>query len=132
VTPVLEEEIVLVAARRSNLRGRVQAHRVRLISFPRGSGFRTFLDARLEASGQRLVTRMESDSVESIKAFVIAELGAAFLPELAVRRELRAGSLRRVNVTGLPPLRRRTALIRRSDRRPAPALRHFLDLVRGR
>jgi DNA-binding transcriptional LysR family regulator len=132
VTGVLEEEIVLVVARRSSLRGRVDAARVPLICFPRGTGFRAYLDARLEAADRRPVARMESDSVEAIKAFVRADLGAAYLPESAVRRELRAGWLRRVTMAGMPPLRRRTSLIRRSDRRPGPALRHFVEVVRGR
>lgn len=130
VTRLFQEEIVLCVARRSSLRGQVDGTRVPLIMFPPHTGFRAFLDARLAAAGHTPTPKMESDSVEAIKAFVRADLGAAYLPEPAVRRELTAGALRRIRIRGVPPLSRTTSLIRRADRRGA-ALAHFISIVRS-
>jgi DNA-binding transcriptional LysR family regulator len=131
VTRLFDEPVHLCVSRRSAFRGQVDGRRLPLILFPPGSGFRDFLDAKLAAAGQPLTARMESDSVEAIKAFVRADLGAAWLPEGAVRRELASGRLRRIQMRGVPPLSRSTALIRRADRRPSAALRHFIGIVRG-
>jgi DNA-binding transcriptional LysR family regulator len=72
---------------------------------------------------------METDSVEAIKSFVAVGLGASFLPMSTVEEELRRGVLARVTAQGMGPLRRRTTLIRRQDRRPSFALRSFLEIV---
>lgn len=72
---------------------------------------------------------MEIDSVEAIKSFVAVGLGAAFLPHGIVSEELAGGQLVRLEPRGLGKLRRRTSLVWRQDRRPAFALRKFLEIV---
>jgi LysR family transcriptional regulator, cell division regulator len=131
ITRLFAEEIVLVVAGDSPLRGRVDPARVPLILFPPHTGFRAFLDAHLAAAGQSFDVKMESDSVEAIKAFVRADLGAAYLPETAVRRELGSRALRKLSVRGVPILRRRTSFIRRYDRRPSAAFQHFAAIIRS-
>ncbi len=134
-TELYSEQIVLVGAadyRRARGSGRLELAELPLILFPADTGFRAYLDARLAARGLVAKVKMESDSVEAIKSFVSIGLGASFLPIAAVEAELRSRKLKRLHVAGLPSLRRRTACIRRHDRRPSAAVRLFIDIVRGR
>ena len=72
---------------------------------------------------------MEIDSVEATKSFIAAGLGGGFLPESAVEQELKKRQLKSLRVRGLGTLRRHTAWIRREDRRPSHALRHWQQLL---
>jgi len=132
--PVFEEEIVLVvepaAAPLHKRRGeRVQLEELPLILFPRSTGFRSYLEQRAMERGLSLQVKMETDSVEAIKSFVAVGLGASFLPLSTVVEELRRGALARVAAQGMGPLRRRTTLVWRQDRRPSFAVRSFLEIV---
>ena len=85
--------------------------------FPRSTGFRSYLEQRAAERGLALQVKMETDSVEAIKSFVAVGLGASFLPLSMVEEELRRGALARVAAQGMGPLRRRTTLVWRQDRR---------------
>lgn len=126
---LFSEEIWLVAAETRHRPARVRLERVPLIMFPSHSGFRRYLDRALAAAGLEPHVKMEIDSVEATKSLVSVGLGAAFLPAAAVRREVRAGQLRRLSVIGLPALRRTTTLLRRRDRTPSKALQNFLTVI---
>lgn len=138
--PLYEEEIVLVAPRSSDTPPRAlsaaELARTPLILFPRGTGFRAYLDRVLEPAlagvGRAPLVKMESDSAEAIKSFVAVGLGAAFLPAAAVAAEMESGELARLEVDGLPPLRRRTSLTYRRDRRLSAGARAFLELLCAR
>jgi DNA-binding transcriptional LysR family regulator len=126
--PMFEEEIVLVVERAA-ARERVQLGELPLILFPRSTGFRSYLEQRAAERGLSLQVKMETDSVEAIKSFVAVGLGASFLPLSTVEDELRRGELARVAAPGMGPLRRRTTLVWRQDRRPSFAVRSFLEIV---
>lgn len=127
--PVFEEEIVLVVEPSAARRERMRLDELSLILFPRSTGFRNYLEQRWLERGLSPLVKMETDSIEAIKSFVAVGLGASFLPLSTVEDELRRGVLARVAAHGLGPLRRRTTLIRRPDRRPSFAVRSFLDIV---
>jgi DNA-binding transcriptional LysR family regulator len=126
------EHVVLVVAAEQKRRAPVLLEHIGLISFPRGNGFRSYLDDKLGAPRMAACTKMESDSLEAIKSFVTAGLGGAFLPLTAVRADLDRGTLTRARVRGLPRLTRATSLIRRRDRPPTTAVRLFLDVLGAR
>jgi DNA-binding transcriptional LysR family regulator len=124
------EDIVLVVAAEAPYRARVALEDVPLIMFPAHAGFRHFLERSFAAVGLTPHVKMEIDSVEATKSLVTVGLGAAFLPAAAVRRELEAAQLRRVQVLGLSRLRRYTSMLRRKDRLSSTALNQFMRLVR--
>jgi DNA-binding transcriptional LysR family regulator len=127
--PVFEEEIVLVVEPSVARRERVRLEELPLILFPKSTGFRSYLEQRWLERGLSPQVKMETDSVEAIKSFVAVGLGASFLPLSTVQDELRRGVLARVTAQGMGPLRRRTTLIWRQDRRPSFAVRSFLEIV---
>ncbi|MBV9864991.1 MAG: LysR family transcriptional regulator [Abitibacteriaceae bacterium] len=138
VSQLFDEEIVLVAsplspptAASSPSGATLDGHTLRLplILFPCGSGFREYLERKLAAAGIEIHVKMETDSVEAIKSFVAIGLGASFLPFGAVAAELTGGVLQQVQVSGLPPLHRHTAVIRRKDRRAGMAAQALLEIL---
>ena len=136
VAALYEEEIVLVAARSHPLAGGIAAPEdvaaAPLILFPQGTGFRDYLDRALADAGIAARVKMESDSVEAIKSFVAVGLGLSFLPAPAVVAEVASGTLDRVQVAGLPALRRTTSTIYRTDRYLSAGVRGFLGILRER
>jgi DNA-binding transcriptional LysR family regulator len=128
------ESILLVVSGQAQVPERVSLAQVPLIMFPAHAGFRRYLERALAAAGldMEVQVKMEIDSVEATKSLVEVGLGGAFLPEIAVQRELAQGRLRRLTVQGLPTLQRQTSLVRRVDRRPTRVLLNFIDLVTGR
>ena len=125
------EEIVLVASASTGHPARVALESVPLIMFPEHAGFRRFLERAFNAAGLHAQVKMEIDSVEATKALLLIGLGAAFLPAVAVQRELAQKQLQRLSVQGLPRLRRHTSLLLREDRSPSAALGKFLSVVRA-
>lgn len=59
-----------------------------------GSGTRAVVDRALAAEGVELATTMEATGLDAVKQAVLAGIGAAFLAERAVEREVEAGALR--------------------------------------
>jgi len=102
-----------------------------LILFPRGTGFREYLDRALADAGISPHVKMETDSVEAIKSFVAVGLGMSFLPEAAVEAEIASGALKRVEIELLPPLKRTTSVIHRTDRYLSTAATAFLSLLQA-
>lgn len=136
VEDLFEEEIVLALPRGHELAGHHVSARdlghVPLILFPRGTGFRRYIDQRLAAAGIAANIKMETDSVEAIKSFVANGLGCSFLPVSAVESELKSGHLETAVVRKLRPLVRKTSVIRRTDRYLSAAALGFLELLRRR
>ena len=60
----------------------------------RGSGTREVVDRALSAAGVDLTTTLEATGLDTVKQAVLAGLGAGFLSESAVRREVATGALR--------------------------------------
>lgn len=134
VVPLFEEEIGLVAPGDHPLANRrmkaAELESAPLILFPRGNGFRDFLEQTFAAQDVSLRPKMENDSVEVLKSFVAMGLGMTFLPLAAARQELDSGALSLIRITGVPSLRRRTAVVLREDRYLNAVTRRFLEILR--
>lgn len=129
IQSLYSEDVVLVVSASAQYPARVALESVPLIMFPRHAGFRRFLDRAFSVAGITAQVKMEIDSVEATKSLVEVGLGGAFLPLTAVRLELQHERLVRLRVKDMPRLRRRTMLVRREDRRPSRALKHFLSVI---
>lgn len=124
--PFLEDRLVLIAGRRYPWppKSPVPLHaltQVPLIMRERGSGSRRVLELALRRAGLRwkdLRIAMVLDSIVAIISAVEADLGAAFVSEWAIRKELRLGAVRVIPVHDLD-IRRHFSLIRAFGPTPA-------------
>jgi DNA-binding transcriptional LysR family regulator len=74
---------------------------------------------------------MELDNIDSAKKKVQQGLGVAFLPQVSIVDEVRAGALRTVHLVDRTPARRPiVAARRRHAGEPLAATSAFLDLLR--
>ncbi len=93
-----------------------------------GCTYRAVFEKRLRAAGIHPATIMEFGSVEAIKQCVMANLGIALLPEIAVCSEIEQGRL-----VALPWFERDfqmyTRLFWHKDKWLSPALKEFIDLT---
>lgn len=94
-----------------------------------GSGVRSALEEHAAEVGVRLAHRIELGSNEAIKQGVMAQLGVAVLPRLAVRLELQAGLLETLALPGFP-LRHSWCTVYPRERIPTPVTELFLRFVR--
>jgi DNA-binding transcriptional LysR family regulator len=100
------------------------------ILFPRGTGFRAYVERWFAVRGVAPRVTMELDSAEAVKAMAAAGLGAAAVPRVAVEDELSSGRLAPVTLPGEPPLYRQVCRVLRRDKylsRPLTALLACLD-----
>jgi LysR family transcriptional regulator, transcriptional activator of the cysJI operon len=122
----LEDRMVLIVGRRFPWpqKGTVPVQaltQVPLLMRERGSGSRRVVELALRRAGLRwrdLRIALELDSIVAIVSAVEAGLGAGFVSEWAIRKEVRLGTVRVVPVDGLD-IRRDFTLIRAIG--PAPA-----------
>jgi DNA-binding transcriptional LysR family regulator len=102
------------------------------ILFPRGTGFRAYVEQWFAARGVAPRVIMELDSAEAVKAMVVAGLGAAAVPRVALQEELASGRLAPVTLPEEPPLYRQVCRLLRRDKylsRPLGALLGQLDAL---
>lgn len=97
-----------------------------------GTSLRAFVDRLMSSAGVEEQVSVEIDNVEAIKRMVEAGIGISFLPEVAVREEVRAGRLVAIAIAGVRQAHRRIVLARRRDRALAPAARAFAILIEER
>jgi LysR family transcriptional regulator, transcriptional activator of the cysJI operon len=122
----LEDRMVLIVGRRypwpQKATVPVQAlAQVPLLMRERGSGSRRVVELALRRAGLRwkdLRIALELDSIVAIISAVEAGLGAGFVSEWAIRKEVRLGTVRVVSVDGLD-IRRDFTLIRAIGPMPA-------------
>ncbi|HEY1810420.1 MAG TPA: LysR family transcriptional regulator [Acidobacteriaceae bacterium] len=122
---LLEDRLVLIVGRQYPWPSRspVPLHalaQVPLLMRERGSGSLRVVELALRRAGLRLKDlhiTLNLDSIVAIISAVEAGLGAGFVSEWAIRKELRLGTVRVVPVEGLD-IRRDISLIRRSG--PVP------------
>jgi DNA-binding transcriptional LysR family regulator len=127
----LREDPLVLTAHRSDHRA---ARRVRLqdvaglplILFERGSGDWALTQTLFRSSGLVPNIAYEVDSIETAKQMVGRGLGFAFLPQIAIHRDLRAGRLRAVEITNAEPLRRSLDVVHPRHR---PLRREAADLI---
>jgi DNA-binding transcriptional LysR family regulator len=133
---VLEDRMVLIVGRRSPWPAKpvvsVRAlTEVPLIMRERGSGSRRVVEFALRRAGLRwrdLRVAMELDSIVAIISAVEEGLGAGFVSEWAIRKEVRLGTVRVIPVEGLD-IRRDFTLIRPigpTPNGPAGAFERFI------
>ncbi|MCA9614147.1 MAG: LysR family transcriptional regulator [Myxococcales bacterium] len=89
---------------------------------------RAHLDARFEAANVKPEVAMEAASVELLKTLVALGFGLSVLPELAVRREVAAGTLRTRSLTRAPE--RHVAIVTPTVGPLSPAARAFVETAR--
>lgn len=102
-----------------------------LLAYKAPSRFRSYVDEVLGQHGIRLNVAMEFNSHEAVKTMVRLGLGAAMLPESAVREDIAEGALVEIPVAGLPEMSRTTCLILRRDAQRSRAAESFIELVRA-
>lgn len=131
ITPVMNDEFVLIAPRDMKLPARITpevlATRPVLLFEPGGNTRRT-ADEWLARGGVSLKPLMSLGSVEAIKEMVRAGLGCAILPEMAVPARTMQRDL---NLRSLSPrLYRRLAVVIRRDKRLDRGLRQTLSALK--
>ena len=136
--PVLEDRMVLIVGRRFPWPGAEKVAvpvraltEVPLIMRERGSGSRRVVELALRRAGvpwRELRITMELDSIVAIISAVEEGLGAGFVSEWAIRKEVRLGTVRVIPVEGLD-IRRNFTLIRAigpTPTGPAGAFERFI------
>ncbi len=131
ITPVLNDEFVVVAPPGMTLPARVTAtalSQLPVLLFEPGGNTRRIADEWFARSGVELKPIMSLGSVEAIKEMVGAGLGCAVLPGMAIRRDRDHGfQVRPLS----PPLHRQLAVVIRRDKRLHHGLKDlFLALKR--
>jgi DNA-binding transcriptional LysR family regulator len=126
LTPLMEDEIVLVARKDDQLRPQVRPADLggrSLIAFEQGSAIRRVIDTALTAAGIAVEVTMELRSVPSMLQMVSATGDLAFVSALSLRNEI---ELRTVKVRGLS-ISRSLALATRRGIPLAPAAAAFVQ-----
>jgi DNA-binding transcriptional LysR family regulator len=135
ITPLFDDELMLVVGHAHRLAGRVEAavdelRGERLILFERGASIRRATDRFFDEVSLVPDLALESNDTYFIKLMVERGLGISLLPAWAVRDEVAWGRLARLRIRG-HHLRRQVALLS-SGRFLPSATRVFLDFVRDR
>jgi DNA-binding transcriptional LysR family regulator len=130
VTPLFDERFVAIAPPETALPDTVTPETLAqrpLILYEPGANTRRITDEWLAFGGTTVKPVMALGSVDAIKEMVAVGLGAALVPEIA----LRATDRQRLVVRPLsPPLSRRFALVLRRDKRLDRALRETLNALK--
>jgi DNA-binding transcriptional LysR family regulator len=132
VTPVLDDELVAIAPSDVQLPRRVTPaalSRMPLVLFEPGGISRQIPDAWFARAGITVKPVMSLGSVEAIKEMVIAGLGCAILPGMAVRndRDRDLLSIRSLS----PQLYRKLAIVMRRDKRLDRGLRETVGAIKA-
>ncbi|APE31949.1 LysR family transcriptional regulator [Halomonas aestuarii] len=94
-----------------------------------GSGVRSAFEERAAEQDVTLSHAIELGTNEAVKQGVMAQLGVAVLPRLAVRLEIEAGLLAPLDLPGFP-LRHSWCTVHPRDHFPTPVTELFLRFVR--
>ena len=100
-----------------------------LIVYERGSSDWTLTNGLFRRAGMVPNVALEVDSIETAKRMVERGLGLAFLPQIAVGREIRLGRLRTVTIVDAEPLRRSLDAVHPRRRPLRPEALAFLRIV---
>ncbi len=102
-----------------------------VIFYDRGSSDWTLTNGLFRRAGLLPNVVLEVEGIETCKRMVLRRLGLAFLPQLAVTRELKSAKLRAIQIIDAEPLHRSLDVIR-SRRKPLEKnAQRFLDLLRS-
>ena len=100
------------------------------VAFDRELEIRRAIDRALRQHNVKVDIRMEFDNIETIKRAVEIDAGVALLPEPTVGREVSAGTLASVRLTG-EELVRPLGIIHARGKPLAPTVERFVELLRG-
>jgi len=118
-TPFYEDEIVFVVSPKLNI-GRINKKTISSVPFvlrEEGSGTRKVLEEHLKREGiESLNVISIFGSTEAVKEAVRSGLGVSAISKLSVREELSTGSLRRLSIRGISPIKRSFYLITKRGR----------------
>ena len=129
ITPVVKDDFVLVAPPEMELPRRVTAtnlSRLPVLLFEPGGNTRRIIDQWIARGQTTLSPVMSLGSVEGIKAMVMAGMGCAVLPGMAVPKD--AGAEMAVRPLS-PPLYRELAVVIRRDKRLSKGLKAARDAL---
>lgn len=90
--------------------------------------YRTSFESSLSQAGVKPKSKLELGDVEAIKKCVIAGLGVAILPEISVKREIKEGSIKKLNWAG-PDFEIQIQLFWHKNKWMSPALKAFIELT---
>lgn len=129
----LRDELVVIvpsddewAERRAISLGEIQSRT--LLQREEGSALQASVNELLRDHGVAPERTITLGNLEAIKRSVEAGLGVAIVPELAIRREVRADTLRALPLADVQ-LRRVFNYIHQRDRTASPAAQVFIDLL---
>ncbi len=130
-----EDEIFLMASANHPFaaRGNVplsDVARDSVIFFDEGSSYHALSIGVFRDTGVAPRHTLDVDNLEMAKHLVIRGLGLAFLPQVAVERELEEGTVVQVSIEDAEPVSRQIAVIYRRQRLPSRAMLALLDMLK--
>lgn len=134
ITPLYDDEIVLVAYPGHPFGATGQttiadAAREPLVLFDRGSSYYSMINDIFRKASVIPNVAMELDSLEATKRMVEEGLGIALVPLVTAEREIAAGTLVRIQITDVEPIRRPIGLALRTSRRRSRTVQAFVDML---
>jgi DNA-binding transcriptional LysR family regulator len=106
-----------------------EASREPIVLFDRGSSYYGLIHDVFRKASVIPNVAMELDSLEATKRMVEQGLGIALVPLVTVERELRTGTLVRVELRDVPQLRRPISLVYRKNRKRSRTVQAFVDTL---
>lgn len=134
IEPLIKEEIKMVASPNHplTLKSNVVARDVEdetLLLTEAGCSYRTLLENCFQSLGWSLTNKIEFVSIEAIKQCVTAGLGIAFLPEMAIQKDIEEERMVEINWSEeINPIY--THIAWHKDKYMAKPISAFIDLVR--
>lgn len=133
VEHLVDDELVAIASPEHPLakKGNIQIKDLvsqRLVLRQKGSSTREILEARTRDLGLELKASMQFNCVEAIKKAIEAKLGVSIVSSRAIKAEIKNGTLKPLNLSGIN-LKRKLNLIYHKEKRFSPLGREFLTFV---
>lgn len=134
IEPLIKEELVIVASsthpllQKSEVSPEDLEHETLLLT-EAGCSYRNIFEDFFRAAGVYALNKIEFGSIEAIKQCVIAGLGIALLPKMAVEADIKAGRMNELGWknTAAPTY---TQIAWHKDKWMTPPLKAFIDLTR--
>ena len=133
----LRDGPLILVGHRAHHRGRARRARLAevadrpLVFFDRGSSDWTLTHGLFRRAGLVPNVVLELETIEAAKRMVARGLGVAFLPHIAVARELRRGTLVAIEIADAEPLSRSLDVIHSRHRPLGPEALAFLRALRS-
>jgi DNA-binding transcriptional LysR family regulator len=106
-----------------------EAAREPIVLFDRGSSYYSMINDIFRKASVIPNVAMELDSLEATKRMVEEGLGIALVPLVTAERELAAGTLVRIDLIDVEPIRRPIGLAFRTARRRSRTVQAFVDML---